>query len=375
MPKRAGSLALAAIVASTLSFPSLALATIRVDETEIAQGENVVGGGTATLSDSQLNMTDVTADELFIDQDLSVSFSGGNDIAAVGVEGSATVELSFDGDNDVKEVLATGSSDVTVNANGSNTFEEIEADDQASLTINVTGENDFEEVAGYDDATITIQGIDCPEQDVINLGEDERDTQILTERGALAIDGVTVNLEAEEAFLGSVDNNVTIDDSTLTQSEGNEYAYIGAGGTMQICESVIDITGTIHSTGEMTIEDSDVRVEKPDPMYDEVDPYRIYSEAGITLLNEAYVNIIEGKFDGKTVRHVEESSDRTVDLKADVKVAPHRHADNMPEAQVSSLPTTGDEGRVLPPVMLAVAGAAAMWLATSNRGHARGATI
>lgn len=65
--RRAGIFAVAAIVACLLSFPQLAFATVRVDQTELAQGENAVGGGTATLMDSALAMIGVTAGELYTD--------------------------------------------------------------------------------------------------------------------------------------------------------------------------------------------------------------------------------------------------------------------------------------------------------------------
>ena len=74
---RAGALAVSAALVCTLSFPSLAFAAVRVDDTELAQGENAVGGGSATLADSSLDMVGVTAFGLYADEDLSMNFNGG----------------------------------------------------------------------------------------------------------------------------------------------------------------------------------------------------------------------------------------------------------------------------------------------------------
>ena len=71
-----GALALSAVVACSLSFPSLAFAVVKVDETELAQGENAVGGGKATLSDSLLDMAGVTAGSLVADENLTMNFNG-----------------------------------------------------------------------------------------------------------------------------------------------------------------------------------------------------------------------------------------------------------------------------------------------------------
>ena len=65
--KRACTLALAVVTACSLSFPSLAFASVVVDEAELAQGENAIGGGTATLTDTSLDMSGVTADTLYTD--------------------------------------------------------------------------------------------------------------------------------------------------------------------------------------------------------------------------------------------------------------------------------------------------------------------
>ena len=80
----------------------------RVDQTELAQGENAVGGGKATLVDAKLDMVDVTANELYTDNDLTMNFNGGNKIENVDVAGSAEVEMNYSGENEVEEVHAAG---------------------------------------------------------------------------------------------------------------------------------------------------------------------------------------------------------------------------------------------------------------------------
>ena len=62
--RRAVALVLATVVACNLFFPSFAQAMVRVDDVELNQGVNEVGGGTATLTDSNLEMEGVTAAEV-----------------------------------------------------------------------------------------------------------------------------------------------------------------------------------------------------------------------------------------------------------------------------------------------------------------------
>ena len=359
--RRAGILALAVVMTFCLSFPQLAFAVVRVDGTELAQGENAVGGGTACYADSSLEMTGVTAEELFTDEDLSVNFNGGNDIGNVNVEGSASVDLSFAGENEVEEVHASGTSDVTINANGCNEFEEIEAIEQSNLTINVTGENEFEEIVGRDDANITIRGTDCQRKDVIELGEDEEDTAISTERGTLTIDHVTVNVEAEESFIGSTEGNVVIDTSKIAGGDESEYVSITAGGTLDVIESVIEITGTIRSDGQMTIRHSDIEADEPDDEYDE-SPYRIWSKTGIELIAEENGEVLKGEIGDDVVFFVDtdDNDGVEVDLEADGDPAYYRCAGD-------SLPKTGDWAGSLVPIVLLIAGAASVAFAARRR--------
>ena len=351
---KAGVVVLAAIMACSLSLPSFAFATVRVDDSQLAQGQNAVGGGTATLVDSVLDMVGVKAGELFADEDLSVSFNGGNDIDEVNVAGSAVVELSFAGENEVEEVRASESSNVTINANGHNEFEEIEATGQSSLTVNVTGENDFEEIEGRDDASVTVRGTDCQRKDVVNLGEDEKDTGISTERGTLTIDHVTVNLEGEEALIGSDKGDVVIDTSKVAEGDDNEYALVTAGGTMEVRESVIDVSGTVHAAGEMTIEHSDVKVEEPDAKHGDESPYRVYSETGVELVDEENGEVLEGEVDGDKAFFVDTDGNdgKEVDLKADGEPAYYQCKD---DARAKAMPKTADANGVLVPALSAIA--------------------
>ena len=364
--RRAAIVALSAIMACCLSFPSLAFAAVRVDETELAQGDNAVGGGTASLADSVLNMVGVTVGELFTDEDLSINFNGENEIGEVNVAGSAEVEMSFSGENEVDEVHSFGESDVTINANGHNEFEEIEATEQSSITINVTGENDFEEIVGRDDASITVRGTDCQKKDTINLGEDEQDTQLTTERGTLVIDHVTVNLQGEEAIVGSEKGDVRIDTSKVAKDDDNEYAYMFAGGTMLVRESVIDITDTICSDGQMTIEHSDVKAEKPDAEYGDDSPYRVYSKTGIELIDEENGEVEEGELNGDKVWYVDtdDNDGEDVDLEADGDPEYYRCKSSV---SATPIPKTGDGFSLFWLAAAGAVGAAAAVYATRRR--------
>ncbi len=350
---RTGVFAAAAVLACGLLFPSLAFAAVTIDETELAQGENAVGGGTATLADTVLDMVNVTAGTLYTDQDLTVNFNGGNEVGNVDVAGSAEVELNFTGENEVEEVHATESSDVTINADGHNEFEEIEASEQSNLTINVTGENEFEEIVGRDDANITIRGTDCQKKDTVELGDDEQDTAITTENGTLTIDHVTVEIEAEEAVIGSSKGNVTIDTSKIEADDDTEYTEIMAGGTMEITESVIEITGTVHSEGKMTIDHSDVKVEAPEGEYGNKSPYRVWSKTGIELKREENGEVKEGKIGDDDVYYVDTDDGDDVDLEADGDPAYYKCKDKGVNA--APLPKTGDNSN---PIGLAIAAAA-----------------
>ena len=383
MLKRAIAFALAAVLACSLSFPQLAFAVVMLDETELAQGENAVGGGTATLDESTLAMVDVTADVLYTDQDLSVNFNGGNEIKNVNVADSAEVDLNFSGENNVEEVRALDSSDVTINANGHNEFEEIGAYGESNLTINVTGENEFEEIVGVDDANITIRGTDCQKKDVVKLGEGEKDTYLATGRGLLDIDHVTVELLGKETWVGSEEGNVRINTSKLVKGDGNDYTEVFAGGSMQMRESVIDIAGVVHSDGKMTIDHSDVKVKPATSQYAGESPFRVHSKTGIELINEKNGSVKKGKLGDDTIYYLDtdDNDGADVDLKADGKPAyytcddctsgnPHK-SDSAKQrtsaALVRAWPGTGDNTSPLWPMGVCLLGAATATFALTRR--------
>ena len=231
-PRRVGALALAAALAGNLLFPSLALAVVRVDETELAQGANEVGGGTATLSGSSLEMTGVTATDFYTDEDLDISFAGGNDISTAYVE-DATVGMSFKGENDVEDIYALGDANVTVNADGHNEFEEINAYDSSSVTVKVTGENDFESMSASDDATIAVRGTSCQRKDIINLGDGESLSYIASDRGDITLDHVTVNVKANEAIIGSIDGGALTVDTSKVACDDDGYVLLFGGRALR----------------------------------------------------------------------------------------------------------------------------------------------
>lgn len=361
--RRAGVFALAAVLACSLSFPQLAFAVVRVDETELAQGVNAVGGGTATLVDSTLEMSGVKAVELYTDEDLAVNFNGGNEINQVSALESADVELSFAGENEVEDVIAAQNANVTINANGCNEFEEVSAFNDSHVTINVAGENDFENIEAVDNASITVRGTTCQRRDIVNLGEDETGSCLAAFAGDLTIDHVTVNLRSETAMVGSDRGNVTVDTSKIAKDDGNEYAYITAGGTMKVRESVIDIAGTVHSSGKMTIEHSDVKAAKPDAKYHDDSPYRVFSETGIELVREKNGEVKEGEYLGERVFFVDTGDGEDVDLEADGKPAYYKCSDDA----VKALPRAGDGSSPLWPMAAAVASAATAGFAARRR--------
>ena len=179
MPKRAWVLGCAIALAGSLAVPSLAFASVSVDGTDLNQGENAVGGGTATWTEQVINVVNVTAEAMIVD--------------------SEDVSLNFDGQNKVEHVYATGDTDVTVAVNEHNEFDTIEAYNDANVTVSVTGENDIEAIEAYDNANITVRGTDCQKKDILNVEDDDyNDNTISAESGDVTIDHVTVNLNGEE---------------------------------------------------------------------------------------------------------------------------------------------------------------------------------
>ena len=314
--RRATALALAVVTAIGLAFPPMALAKVVVDDQELVKGKNSVGGGTATLMQKKLEMADVKAANVKLDEDLKVDFVGGNDIEVLDIEGSANVELNYTGENEVEDTHIFNEAKVTINADGHDSFEEVEASDNASVTVNVTGENDFETIEAKDNASIVVRGTDCQKRDKITIGDDESNGEISAEAGDVTIDHVTVELESKTARVGSESGNVKIDTSKIEADDDTEYVEIFAGGTMEITESVIEITGTVHSDGEMTIEHSDIEAEAPDASYDD-SPYRVYSKTGIELIREDNGEVKAGELDDEKVWYVDTGDGEDVDLEAD----------------------------------------------------------
>ena len=117
-----------------------------------------------------------------------------------------------------------------------------------------------------------------------------------------------------------------IDTSKIAKDDDNEYAYITAGGTMLVRESVIDIEGTIRSDGQMTIEHSDVKATEPDDAYHDNSPYRVYSKTGIELIDEENGEVEEGELDDEKVWYVDtdDNDGKNVDLEADGDPAYYR---------------------------------------------------
>ena len=364
--RRLSVFALAAVTALCLAFPQAALAKVTVDENELAQGENSVGGGKATLSDTSLDMTDVTAGNVQVDEDLAINFNGGNNVGVLDIEGSADVEVSFTGDNAVEDIHVHDESSAIINADGHNDFEEVEAFEDASVTVNVTGENDFETIEGHGNADVTVRGTGCQERDVANVGSGEKEAGVSAENGNVRIDHVTVNLESETARVGSKTGDVVIDTSKIASGDDNEYTEVIAGGTMEVTESVIEITGTVHSGGQMTIAHSDVEVKAPDAKYDS-SPYRVYSNTCIELIREDNGEVREGDIDGKKVFYVDtdDNNGREVDLEADGEPGYYKCKGEALTRGMAS--NTGDDTNPFVPMVAGIASAATAWFASRRR--------
>lgn len=352
--KRVAVFAAATAMAASLSLPALAFAEVTIDETVLNEGENAVGGGTATLVDSVLDMVNVVANTVQTDQDLTMNFNGGNEIEFVDVSGSAEVTANFDGENEVEDFQATEDANLTINANGHNEFDAVTASDNANVTINVTGENEFEAIVGDDNANITIRGTECQKKDTVNVADDHI-ALIRVEDGDLTIDHVTVNLEGDEyGLVGSYGGNVVIDTSKI---EGEDDAFTGimAGKTMLIKESVIEITGDVYSVGLMTINHSDVEASKPDIAGGS--PYRVYSYEGIELIDEENGEVREGELYDEKVWYVDtdDNDGSDVDLEADGDPAYYKCKDD--DSSTKGMPKTGETTALPTLALLAIAGA------------------
>ena len=362
--RRLSVFALATMTAASLAFPSVALAKVTVDNDELAHGENSVGGGMATLSDTALDMANVTASNVRVDEDLTINFNGGNDVGVLDVEGSANVDVNYTGENEVEDTHVHDTASATINADGHNDFEEVEAFDNASVTVNVTGENDFETIEAHDNANVTVRGTDCQKGDIANVGDGEKNAGVSAEKGNVTIDHVTVNVKSETARVGSESGNTVIDTSKIASDDDNEYTEVVAGGTMELSESVIDVTGTVHSDGKMTIKHSDVKAQAPAAKYD-ASPYRIYSKTGIELVREKNGEVKEGESSGAKVQFVDTGDGKNVDLKADGEPGYYACKDKAPTRAVA--PKTGDRTNPWGLTALAFASAATAGYAVKRR--------
>ena len=353
---------------ASLALPQIALAKAVVDNRELALGDNSVGGGRATLSDSALDMIDVTAGNLSLDQNLTVNFNGGNNIETFYISGDANVEVNYSGENAVEDTHVFDNATATINADGHNEFEELGAYANANVTVNVTGENDFETITAVDNANITIRGTDCQKRDIVNVGDEEKRAQIRALNGNVVIDHVTVNLESTTAFVGSTAGHLTVDTSKIASGDDNEYTEILAGKTMTVSESVIDITGTMRADGKMTIRHSDIEAEAPNSSYDK-SPYRIYSKTGIELIREKNGEVKSGMLNGEKVFFVDTGDGTDVDLEADGKPGYYACADDEAEHIMTHVAAhkTGDASDPWGLSMLALASATTACYAMKRR--------
>ena len=361
-PRRVGALALAAALAGNLLFPSLALAVVRVDETELAQGANEVGGGTATLTDSNLEMEGVTAAEFYTDEDLTIDYAGGNAIDETTVAGDAEVEMNFSGENDVTNVAVTDDASLTINANEHNTFDEVLATDNSNLNLNVDGTATIGSVDASGAANVAVRG--AQQGATIDLGAGRDISFLDTESGNLSVENVRVNLNAKEAILGSaLGGTVTIDSSSLVAGEDNGFVFLGTCGTMLIKDSSMEFGGMVYSTGQMTIDNSNMRITKPTAFGTDSWPHRVSSRTGIDLRNELNGIVLSGMQEGKPIFFLDtnENFGRVVELWAGARpadptpAADETPAQSAPIAHVASkaLPRTADPSVALLPLLAA----------------------
>ena len=341
---KAATLLLSAIVISTLCFPATALAQVSVDGTDLAQGTNSVGGGTAELSDSSLSMNGVTASSVYTDESLDISLAGGNDIGTVTVGGSAEASMNLTSDDSVGTVSTEDSASLDVKMDGHDAIGEVTASDDSHVTLSIYGENELDNVEASDNASITIKGRTCQKKDEIEIGEGFEEAGITAENGDVVIDHATIELESEKAHVGSKNGSLTIDTSKIEgDDDDNKWAEIISGKEMQISESVIEITGTVYSKGKMTIKHSDLEIEKPDSKYDER-PYRVFSETGIKLIDEENGEVHEGEYNDVKVWYVDtdDNEGSEVDLEADGDPEYYNCGDDDDDDEMSVFPATGD---------------------------------
>ena len=292
----------ATTLAIALAFPGTAFAQTRVDDTDLIEGANAVGGGTATYGGGSLTMENVVADNVWTDESLTMDFNGGNDIDKVQVTGDAEVTTNFSGNNEVEDIEAYNNAKLTVNMNDHNEFEDIEGYDNANVTVNVTGKTECESIKGYDNATVTVQGTTCPKKDVIEVGEDESSEGIRTKDGDLAVKDVTVVMHSTNAQVASAGGDVDITCTKIESGDGNERVDVRAGDDLFVGGSVIDIKGSVSAGDDLTIRRSNVDVKKAEG---DESPYRVWAEGDVELIEEENGEVREGTIDGKKVSYVD----------------------------------------------------------------------
>ncbi|MDO4797514.1 MAG: hypothetical protein Q4A01_05770 [Coriobacteriales bacterium] len=324
----------AAVAIASVCLPQPCLAQVTLDNTALSEGDNEIGGGKATWLNSVLDMYGVTGDTLSTDEDLSVNFWGGNSLDKFTITDDANVTVNFEGDNEVEDIEAYDHSNVTVNMNEHNEFEDLEAKDNASLEVRVDGETSCESIKGYDDAQINVHGVNCPRKDVIEVGEDESSECVGTEKGDLTVKDVTLVMHSKEAEVSSKEGNVRIECTKIEGGEGNERVDAYAGGTMFVGGSVVDIAGSVHSNGELTLRRSDVDVTKAKG---DESPYRVWSKTGIELIEERNGTVKKGSADGSEVYYVDTDDDDAVHLDASLQPCYYRTCDDDKDSKSESV--------------------------------------
>lgn len=293
---------IAVLVSVVLAFPGMAYAQVSVDGVELVEGTNAIGGGTITYADGVMGVESVTAETVSTDESLSVSFIGQNEIDTFQVTGDASVAVGFSGENSVEDIEAYDTSNVVVNMDSNNEFQDLEANDSSSLTVRVTGEVSCEAIKGYDDASVTVEGTTSPTGDKIVVGEGEDSERMGTECGDLVVRDVSVVMEAEEAAVASEEGNVYVYNSSIEGGYSNERTDIYAGGELYVDESVVNVTGTMRSSGELTLRASDVDVHAPKG---DDSPWRIWSETAINLIEEVSGQVKDGMLGEKRVKYLQ----------------------------------------------------------------------
>ncbi len=338
-----------AVAAALVCASQPCFAQVTLDNTQLQEGDNEVGGGRATFLNSVLDMYGVTGDLLSTDEDLSVNFWGGNVLDKFRVTDDATVTVNFDGDNEVEDIEAYDSSNVTVNMNEHNEFEDLEARDDASLEVRVDGETSCESIKGYDNAEVDVHGVNCPRKDIVEIGEDESSERLGTEKGDLTVSDVTVVMRSKQGEVSSKEGNARITCTKIEGGEGNERTDVYAGKDLFVGGSVVDVAGSVHADGKLTLRRSDVDVTKAK---DDDAPYRVWSKTDVELVEEKNGTVEQGTMDGTKVFYVDTDDGDEVHLEASLVPCYYRSCDtdttDDDHDATSETPAVRTVARVLP---------------------------